>query len=1189
MISSKLLEIFKKRGETILLLLSLLILFLSFFEFNAPSDVYKEVAKIEKKIHKREQILDKYAQQALNTPANKFLSIKGFPDDMVIYRYNADTLQSWVNQLPIANDDIDFFPFGYTLNYLTGRGVTNTPLAYLSIGEQYVSLGSAWYIVRVYTKGSTILITALLVQTDYQSENKILKSQINPKLARSKSISIVPVTYDESYVVKGIEGTPLFFVILNTPKFSSVSGTVLRWLSIILLVLTLFLRLFRKRAISDFILLTTLLIVVRVFISYLSHVFKPDLAIFSSSLYADFGFSRSLADLLITNLLIFMIISALYVVRKSIEITINGENRVKALITKIFLYTIPSATLIYVFVGLRSLILNSNIELELYNLNNLSGYTFLIYLSYGVLFMGVLFSLELLNPLIRRGRKVTTLLETKPILIYTGILSLMLLLFVTFQGNKKEISRNRVWTTKMSIERDLNMELQLRSIEQYIQNDPVIRLSAEIKDQESIINQLTETYIWTILQKYDLRVTICSPGDFIRLDNYSSNIKCSSYFQNQINDYGILLSNDSRFFFLNNYNGNISYLGVFEYPGFGGNITMFLEFDSKFLKSEKGYEDLLLSNINSDNILMPSDYSYAKYLDGKLTNYGGNFNYPYVLKDSLKLGFSKSRSEGYLHYSNSISEDSSIIISRPTRSIFLYFVSFSYIMFFYSLLIFGILYARKSKLIFKLPLNSFRSKISFLILASLIFALISMGAGSIWYSLSYFKESNRKQMEEKLRSVQNTLSNLSKFADRYNDPNFNNLELLSTMTRVSNNTQTDINLYSPTGKLLRTTQQDLFDNYLEGYRINPTAYNEIVNYNKKQFINLEKIGELEFFSLYAPLFNNNGKLIAILNIPYFSTKSEIWQDASNIIATIINIYLLLLLAAVLGGVALSNSLAKPLAEISRKMELLNVNQHAEHINYSNKDELGILVEAYNKMVDELESSAKQLAQSEREQAWREMARQIAHEIKNPLTPMRLSIQHLVRLKQQDAPVWKEKFDEIAVSLLEQIDILSDAASEFSNFSRFYSEEICEISLKDLIKDQISLFDTRENISIKFNCNLKTTKLLARKSQMTRLLLNLLSNAVQAVEHKSNGTIHITLSKDDQNYRVLIEDSGAGVDEDLTQKLFKPNFTTKSGGTGLGLYICRNIVEQSLGEISYRRSDSLGGACFEVKLPISISA
>jgi nitrogen fixation/metabolism regulation signal transduction histidine kinase len=357
--------------------------------------------------------------------------------------------------------------------------------------------------------------------------------------------------------------------------------------------------------------------------------------------------------------------------------------------------------------------------------------------------------------------------------------------------------------------------------------------------------------------------------------------------------------------------------------------------------------------------------------------------------------------------------------------------------------------------------------------------------------------------------------------------------------------------------------------------------------NKKQFINKERIGNLTYYSLYAPLFNLDGKLIAIVNIPYFSRQSYFTKDASTIIATIINIYLLLLIGALFGGVALANSITKPLGEIVKKMQLIDISQQPEHIDYNNRDELGILVAAYNKMVDDLNESTSRLAQSEREQAWREMARQIAHEIKNPLTPMRLSIQHLVRLKERGIPEWQTKFDELAKSLIEQIDILSEAAGEFSSFSRFYTEKSSKFDLIRLIKEQIILFNTRDNISLTIRTDLQDAFVYAKRTQITRVLVNLISNAVQAIEHKESGSILINLDKDsDKMYILSVHDSGEGVPENLVHKLFKPNFTTKSGGTGLGLAICRSIMEQSQGSATYSRSTLLGGACFTIKIAIS---
>jgi len=188
-----------KRRTAIFWILALFFAIISFLEFSSSNSMDREVSRFENRIHKRQQILDDYISKAIETPDSVFLAFKDFPEDMVIYRYYDDTLQSWLNQLPIANDDIDFFPFGYTINHL--NSVSNIPLAYVVELEQYMSLGSAWYIVNRYKKGNMRLVAALLVQTDYPTENNLLKSEINPNFSLQKKFSIVPVTYDESYIV----------------------------------------------------------------------------------------------------------------------------------------------------------------------------------------------------------------------------------------------------------------------------------------------------------------------------------------------------------------------------------------------------------------------------------------------------------------------------------------------------------------------------------------------------------------------------------------------------------------------------------------------------------------------------------------------------------------------------------------------------------------------------------------------------------------------------------------------------------------------------------------------------------------------------------------------------------------------------------------------------------------------------
>ena len=413
----------------------------------------------------------------------------------------------------------------------------------------------------------------------------------------------------------------------------------------------------------------------------------------------------------------------------------------------------------------------------------------------------------------------------------------------------------------------------------------------------------------------------------------------------------------------------------------------------------------------------------------------------------------------------------------------------------------------------------------------------------------------------------------------------NTAEVFSAMNAVSQNSQVDINLFDPHGRLIRTTKPDIFNEYLASSRMNSEAYSELVYNKRMQVIQEEHISTLSYYSLYTPIYNEKGILLAIANIPFFINDTNFEYDATPIIAAIVNLYLLLIIIALFVGITMSNSITRPLKEISRNMQAMDITHKVGHINYKADDELGLLVKTYNQMIDDLDRSAKELAQSEREQAWSQMARQIAHEIKNPLTPMKLSIQHLVRMKMQGRPEWQDRFEALASSLIEQIDILSNTASEFSSFAKLYKEEETEVDLVEILTEQKILFDNRDNIQMNFHRTVEKAVVLARKEQITRTFVNLITNAIQAVESKEQGIIDITLIMSTGRYRIDIEDNGSGVSEENLGKLFSPNFTTKTKGSGLGLAICKSIVTQSHGDIYYSKSQKLGGADFTVILPM----
>ena len=254
----------------------------------------------------------------------------------------------------------------------------------------------------------------------------------------------------------------------------------------------------------------------------------------------------------------------------------------------------------------------------------------------------------------------------------------------------------------------------------------------------------------------------------------------------------------------------------------------------------------------------------------------------------------------------------------------------------------------------------------------------------------------------------------------------------------------------------------------------------------------------------------------------------------------------------------------------------------ETIQYKGKDEIADLVNEYNRMVIELSDNAEKLARSEREMAWREMARQIAHEIKNPLTPMKLNIQQLQRAWKDKNQNWDELLNKVSSTLIEQINTLSSIATEFSNFAKMPKPKNEIVNIISKIKNTVRLFDQTENIEIKYQFNgLSEINVYADKEQILRVFTNLIKNAIQAIPEGKKGKINIETKLIDNKKRVLIkiQDNGRGIPVEIHDHLFEPNFTTKSSGMGLGLAIVKKIIDHTNGNIYFETEMNIGTAFY----------
>jgi len=402
-------------------------------------------------------------------------------------------------------------------------------------------------------------------------------------------------------------------------------------------------------------------------------------------------------------------------------------------------------------------------------------------------------------------------------------------------------------------------------------------------------------------------------------------------------------------------------------------------------------------------------------------------------------------------------------------------------------------------------------------------------------------------------------------------------------SKLSEINNIDINIFNTSGELELSTRPEIYTNGLTSKMMSPIAFDKMTISKENQFVQPEKIGTLDYSSFYVPLRNKQKTTLGYVNIPYFEKSKDVDSEVSSFLVTLLNVYAFLFLCAGIISFFISNSITRPLRFISEKIRRLNLDKRNEPIQWKSNDEIGRLINEYNKMIYALEDSAKQLAKSERETAWRQMARQIAHEIKNPLTPMKLSIQYLQRAIDENNPNVNEMAKKVNRTLIEQIDNLSAIATAFSSFAQMPKPNNEYIDLNITISDIVGLFQNEGEVKLTFNSYIPTADVFADKNQLISVFNNLIKNAIQSIPEDKEGLIDVIVLEEYGQIKVVVMDNGSGISKDQQDKVFVPNFTTKSSGTGLGLAISKQIIDNSKGKIWFE-SEVGEGTKFYVTLP-----
>ncbi|OFX20545.1 MAG: hypothetical protein A2033_01130 [Bacteroidetes bacterium GWA2_31_9] len=765
---------------------------------------------------------------------------------------------------------------------------------------------------------------------------------------------------------------------------------------------------------------------------------------------------------------------------------------------------------------------------------------------------------------------------------FITIFVLYTVIIITVSSENKEKSVRKLLVTNLANERDPIAELQMADFEKNILDDKKIKSIL----QNDYLNKADELYSYLLhyhfhgfWRKYDLQLTICKQNDSLLINETKKLESCNEYFNNYRNETGIQVVG-TNFYFLDNINGRISYFADLKYVADSNKLySIYIELDSKLQTEQLGYPELLIESKNNSSQKLDS-YTYAKFRDNKLVYQFGNYSYNLALRyyGTFNNEFEFINKDEYNHLIYRVNDNNFIILSKPQYAVFNYIVFFSYllVMYVFVYLLILVLKINKSNIIKSFNNLIFRIQIAYI--GIVLLSLFIIGAGTVFYNIQQFEKKQLEKISEKAQSL--LIEFDGKFANEKSIINQESYNLNYLLVKLSNVFYSDINLYSPDGKLIASSRNEIFDKGLLGNYIDANAYYELAINKKSEFIHNEKIGKLEFLSAYVPFFNNNGELLAYVNLPYFTKEYVVRNEISSLVITIVNIFVFLILITISLTFIVSNNITRPLRLIQKKMGEIELGKRNELINYNRKDEIGNLIIQYNRLVVELSESVDKLAKSERESAWREMAKQIAHEIKNPLTPMKLSIQLLMRSWNDKEENWEQRLNKVSKTLIEQIDSLSAIASEFSGFAQMPFSKKESINLIDKIDFAINTFSNYENITISSN-NYGISKAIinADGEQILRVFNNLLKNAIQSIPPERNGKIIINVSKENQSFLIEIKDNGKGIPESMHDSLFQPNFTTKTSGMGLGLAIVKNIVEGIGGKVWFETEENIGTSFF----------
>lgn len=1112
--------------------------------------------------------------------------------------------------------------FKYYKNNLVSWTNNDIPLPQVyssNLNNNFIKLPNGYYLLIHERRNDTVKLYVSLLKKDYSINNSYLKNGFNPKFDL-KDKEKINITYKRTHYPIKLENKVICY--LDFSSFSSQSNSLLSYIISILYFLIIYLvaKLLSKIIIREIKLSYRIrcmfLFIICIILYTLLHITGVSSLISNFHFFTSFSAANNIVssygELIVLQLLILVFIS-------SIKFYIK-KDRFKLLLGLIL---IPASWLYFYFI--QFLLNNSSTTILLADIINLDASVFVLLfqlmlgsfilyvfatkvllkykdktkrlpLAYIILFLiSVLSVVFLINQLSflsilfivftlyiiyisiykQKGlkKKLSSILYFIIILISFSIINGVLIYTYNFQTQKLFVGEA---INQLSNNKDKRAENILLETEKKIINDKFFISNLKNKTNEEINKYVIDNYLLGLYKTYSVEIINCFSDESLYIPPLNKSLNSKDYFKTRISNAKKLV-NSKSIYHDNKQLTEKSYFGYFEIPQGKRTKILFIDCIEKKASNEMGYPDLLINEqakLKSQKTEL--DY-YGVYQNNNLVLQEGNYNYSPTCSFQPNLWY---KSNGFIHYVIKNKNNNTVWIASIKEQTLSDKLSIpSYLFLFSSIALIIILVIIRPKKLLSIKGVTISNSLQITMVLIFLISFIVFGSMSMKYFNRLNDNTNKDILLEKTQSIYYELE------DYFEGPKHGYEETYYQLVKLSNTFLTDINIYDTNGILLNTSRPTIFSQGIISKYINNRALKQLKTSTTPLIYENERIGNRDYSATYMVITNNSGNDIGYLHIPYIIQQKNLEDKILEFVSAFINIYILWITLALILSILLSNFITRPLRQLQDRLRRVKLDERNEKILWTRKDELGDLISTYNSMVDKLDESAKLLLKKEREGAWKEMAKQVAHDIKNPLTPMKLSIQQLQRLQGTDIVKFHERFQEITPALIEQINTLAEIASEFSDYAKD-KPKINEITnIGECLKSAIEVFENQDNIRIIYDNPYDNNLIVfGDKQQYIRIFNNLIKNSIQSLYNKEDGLIEIKLELEENEYHISIKDNGCGMNEENKKKVFSSQFTTKIEGSGLGLSIVKSIIEIIGGRINFV-SEENKGTTFNVYLPI----